>query len=87
MKFPVRNNKSKQLQKETNNKYPNSPNSPNSPKPKTPKSKSARKNPLRQGVQYNSMSNMLKNFAVKKRDEKNTFMNINDRIQGCACNK
>ena len=31
MKFPVRNNKSKQLQKETNNKYPNSP---NSPKPK-----------------------------------------------------
>lgn len=81
MKFPVRNNKSKQLQKETNNKYPNSP------KPKTPKSKSARKNPLRQGVQYNSMSNMLKNFAVKKRDEKNTFMNINDRIQGCACNK
>jgi hypothetical protein len=81
MKFPVRNNKSKQLQKETNNKYPNSP------KPKTPKSKSARKNPLRQGVQYNSMSNMLKNFAVKKRDERNTFMNINDRIQGCACNK
>ena len=81
MKFPVRNNKSKQLQKETNNKYPNSP------KSKTPKSKSARKNPLRQGVQYNSMSNMLKNFAIKKRDEKNTFMNINDRIQGCACNK
>ena len=84
MKFPVRNNKSKQLQKETNNKYPNSP---NSQKPKTPKSKSARKNPLRQGVQYNSMSNMLKNFAVKKRDERNTFMNINDRVKGCACNK
>ena len=67
MAFPVRNSKSKKLQKETNNKFPNSP------KSKT-KSKS-KKNPLRQGVVYNSLSNMLKNFAVKKRNTPELFKN------------
>ena len=48
---------------------------PNSPKPK-PKSKSkARLNPLRQGVSFNSLSNMLKNFAVKKRNTPELFKN------------
>jgi hypothetical protein len=54
---------------------------PNSPKPK-PKSKSkARLNPLRQGVSFNSLSNMLKNFAVKKRNNPELFQNINDKLK------
>ena len=68
-------NKSKKLQKETNNKYPDSP----QPKSKT-KSK-ARKNPLRRGVVYNSLSNMLKNFANKKRNNPEVFENINDKLK------
>lgn len=54
---------------------------PNSPKPK-PKSKSkVRLNPLRQGVSFNSLSNMLKNFAVKKRNNPELFQNINDKLK------
>jgi len=67
MNFPVRNNKSKKLQKETNNKFPNSP------KPKSKTKSKARKNPLRQGVVYNSLSDLLKNFAVKKKKYTRTF--------------
>ena len=52
---------------------------PNSPKPK-PKSK-ARLNPLRQGVSFNSLSNMLKNFAIKKRNTPELFQNINDKLK------
>ena len=75
MNFPVRNSKSKKLQKETNNKFPNSP------KPK-PKSKSkARKNPLRRGVVYTSLSNMLKNFANKTRNTPEVFENIKDKLK------
>ena len=55
---------------------------PNSPKPNSPKSKSkARKNPLRQGVSFNSLSNMLKNFAIKKRNTPELFQNINDKLK------
>ena len=73
MAFPVRNNKSKKLQKETDNKFQNSPKS---------KSKSkARMNPLRRGVIYNSLSNMLKNFANKKRNTPEVFENINDKLK------
>ena len=54
---------------------------PNSPKPK-PKSKSkARLNPLRHGVSFNSLSNMLKNFAIKKRNTPELFQNINDKLK------
>jgi len=60
---------------------PKSP-KPNSPKPKSPKPKSkARTNPLRQGVSYNSLSNMLKNFAVKKRNNPELFQNINYKLK------
>ena len=52
---------------------------PNSPKPKS-KSK-ARLNPLRQGVSFNSLSNMLKNFAIKKRNTPELFQNINDKLK------
>lgn len=73
MNFPARSCNSKKLQKETNNKYPNSPKS---------KSKSkAKKNPLRKGVVYNSLSNMLKNFANKKRNTPELFLNINDKLK------
>ena len=73
MAFPVRNSKSKKLQKETNNKFPNSP---------KPKSKSkAKMNPLRRGVVYTSLSNMLKNFANKKRNTPEVFQNINDKLK------
>lgn len=73
MNFPVRNSKSKKLQKETNNKFPDSP---------KPKSKSkARMNPLRRGVVYTSLSNMLKNFANKKRNTPEVFQNINDKLK------
>ena len=40
----------------------------------------ARKNPLRRGVVYNSLSNMLKNFANKKRNTPEVFENINDKL-------
>ena len=75
MNFPVRNNKSKKLQKETNNKFPDSP------KPKQKTKSKARKNPLRRGVVYNSLSNMLKNFANKKRNNPEVFENINDKLK------
>ena len=75
MNFPVRNSKSKKLQKETNNKYPDSP------KPKSKTKSKARKNPLRRGVVYNSLSNMLKNFANKKRNNPEVFENINDKLK------
>ena len=68
MAFAKRNQKSKNLQKSTNEilntnemvmNY-----SPGSPTPKQ-KTKSNSGNPLRQGVQFNSLSNMLKAFAVR----------------------
>lgn len=68
MAFAKRNQKSKNLQKSTNEilntnemvmNY-----SPGSPTPKQ-KSNSKRSNILRQGVQFNSLSNMLKAFAVR----------------------
>ena len=67
MAFAKRNQKSKNLQKSTNEilntnemvmNY-----SPGSPTP-IQKSNSKRSNILRQGVQFNSLSNMLKYFAV-----------------------
>jgi hypothetical protein len=75
MSFPVRNSKSKKLQKETNNKFPNSPKSKSKSKSK------ARMNPLRRGVVYTSLSNMLKNFAIKKRNTPEVFLNINDKLK------
>ena len=75
MAFPVRNSKSKKLQKETNNKFPNSP------KPKSKTKSKAKMNPLRRGVVYNSLSNMLKNFANKKRNTPELFLNINDKLK------
>ena len=68
MAFAKSNQKSKNLQRNTNEilntnemvmNY-----SPGSPTPK-PKTKTNRGNPLRQGVQFNSLSNMLKAFAVR----------------------
>jgi hypothetical protein len=65
MAFAKRNQKSKNLQKSTNEilntnevvmNY-----SPGSPIPK----QTNRGNPLRQGVKFNSLSNMLKEFAVR----------------------
>lgn len=55
-------------------------NSPKSPKQQT-KKKTSRKNPLRQGVSFNSMSNMLKAFAIKKRNMPEIFQNINDKLK------
>ena len=75
MSFPVRNSQSKKLQKETNNKFPNSP------KPKSKSKSKARMNPLRKGVVYTSLSNMLKNFANKKRNTPEVFLNINDKLK------
>ena len=75
MNFPVRNSKSKKLQKETNNKFPNSPKSKSKSKSKS------KMNPLRKGVMYNSLSNMLKNFAIKKRNTPEVFLNINDKLK------
>jgi len=75
MNFPVRNSKSKKLQKETNNKFPNSP------KPKSKSKSKSKMNPLRKGVMYNSLSNMLKNFAIKKRNTPEVFLNINDKLK------
>ena len=75
MAFPVRNNNSKKLQKETNNKFPNSP------KPKSKTKSNAKKNPLRQGVVYNSLSNMLKNFAIKKRNTPELFKNTRNKVK------
>ena len=75
MSFPVRNSKSKKLQKETNDKFPNSPKSKSKSKSKS------KMNPLRKGVMYNSLSNMLKNFANKKRNTPEVFLNINDKLK------
>ncbi len=77
MTFPVRSCNSKKLQKETNNKYPNSP----KPKSKSKSKSKAKMNPLRKGVVYNSLSNMLKNFANKKRNTPELFLNINDKLK------
>ena len=77
MNFPVRSCNSKKLQKETNNKYPNSP----KPKSKSKSKSKAKMNPLRKGVVYNSFSNMLKNFANKKRNTPELFLNINDKLK------
>lgn len=54
---------------------------PESPKPKQKTKSKARENPLRQGVSFVSFSNMLKNFAVKKRDTPEVFENINDKLK------
>ena len=54
---------------------------PESPKPKSKTKSKARKNPLRQGVSFVSLSNMLKNFAVEKRDTPEVFENINDKLK------
>ena len=75
MNFPVRSCNSKKLQKETNDKFPNSP------KPKTKSKSKSKMNPLRKGVMYNSLSNMLKNFANKKRNTPEVFENINDKLK------
>ena len=75
MNFPVRSCNSKKLQKETNDKFPNSP------KPKTKSKSKSKMNPLRKGVMYNSLSNMLKNFANKKRNTPELFLNINDKLK------
>jgi hypothetical protein len=56
-------------------------NKPNSPKPKNKTKSKARKNPLRQGVNFNSLSNLLKNFAIKKRNNPEIFQNINDKLK------
>ena len=77
MSFPVRNSKSKKLQKETNDKFPNSPKS----KSKSNSKSKSKMNPLRKGVMYNSLSNMLKNFANKKRNTPEVFLNINDKLK------
>tara|TARA_B100001113_G_scaffold8719_1_gene7117 strand:- start:979 stop:1266 length:288 start_codon:yes stop_codon:yes gene_type:complete len=74
MSFTKRNQNSKKLQKSTNeilnanemvSNY-----SPGSPTPKQ-KTETNRKNPLRQGVNFNSLSNMLKYFAVLKHGSPN----------------
>ena len=75
MNFPVRSCNSKKLQKETNDKFPNSP------KPKSKSKSKSKMNPLRKGVMYNSLSNMLKNFANKKRNTPELFLNINDKLK------
>jgi hypothetical protein len=75
MSFPVRSCNSKKLQKETNDKFPNSP------KPKSKSKSKSKMNPLRKGVVYNSLSNMLKNFAKKKRNTPELFLNINDKLK------
>jgi len=75
MTFPVRSCNSKKLQKNTNNKYPNSP------KQKSKSKSKSKMNPLRKGVMYNSLSNMLKNFANKKRNTPEVFLNINDKLK------
>ena len=67
MNFPVRTSNSKKLQKETNNKFPNSP------KPKSKSKSKAKMNPLRKGVVYNSLSNMLKNFREQKAKHTRSF--------------
>ena len=51
--------------KNTNERVNEISNYPNSPKPKQ-KTETNRKNPLRQGVNFNSLSNLLKHFAVLK---------------------
>ena len=59
--FPVRNKKSKNLQKKTNNKVPNSPKTPSS------KSKSNRKNPLRQGGSFKNLNDLIRHYAAKQK--------------------
>ena len=59
--FPVRNKKSKNLQKKTNNKAPNSPNTPKS------RSKSNRKNPLRQGGSFKNLNDLIRHYAAKQK--------------------
>ena len=65
MAFEKRDQKSKNLQNEILNASEVVMNySPGSPIPKQ-KTNTNRGNPLRQGVQFNSLSNMLKAFAVR----------------------
>ena len=90
MAFAKRNQKSKNLQKSTNEilntnemvmNY-----SPGSPTPKQ-KTKSNSGNPLRQGVQFNSLSNMLKYFAVLKhgsQTKKNRRNSVNKALKNKA---
>jgi len=90
MAFAKRSQKSKNLQKSTNEilntnemveNY-----SPGSPTPK-PKTKTNRGNPLRQRVQFNSVSNMLKYFAVLKhgsQTKKNRRNSVNKALKNKA---
>ena len=90
MAFAKRNQKSKNLQKSTNEilntnemvmNY-----SPGSPTP-IQKSNSKRSNILRQGVQFNSLSNMLKYFAVLKhgsQTKKNKRKSVNMALKNKA---
>jgi hypothetical protein len=90
MAFAKRNQKSKNLQKNTNEilntnemvmNY-----SPGSPTPKQ-KTKTNRGNPLRQGVQFNSISNMLKEFAVRNfgsPTKKNKRQSVNKALKNKA---
>lgn len=57
--FLVRNKKSKNLQKKTNNKVPKSP--------QTPKSKSNRKNPLRQGGAFKNLNDLIRYYSDEKK--------------------
>ena len=58
--FPVRNKKSKNLQKKTNNKAPNSPKSPSTPRP-------SKKNKLRQGGAFKNLNDLIKHYAENKK--------------------
>lgn len=60
--FPVRNKKSKNLQKKTNNKAPNSPKTPSSKS----RSKSNRNNPLRQGGSFKNLNDLIRHYAAKQ---------------------
>jgi len=74
MTFAKRNQTSKNLQKKTN-EILNTNEMVNNYRPGSPiqkqKTESNRENPLRQGVNFNSLSNMLKHFAVLKHGSPN----------------
>lgn len=93
MAFAKRNQKSKNLQRNTNEilnanemveNY-----SPGSPTPKQ-KTKTNRGNPLRQGVQFNSVSNMLKELMVRNfgsPTKKNKRQSVNMALKNKAKKK
>tara|TARA_B100001175_G_C19510400_1_gene643434 strand:+ start:3808 stop:4086 length:279 start_codon:yes stop_codon:yes gene_type:complete len=90
MAFAKRNQKSKNLQKSTNDIYNMNDVVKNysggSPIPKQ-KNNSNSGNPLRQGVQFNSLSNMLKYFAVLKhgsQTKKNRRNSVNKALKNKA---